>query len=141
MSTNGPAGETRGRPASQRQPEMVNDVVEPGRASRRRRQNRRIKAFREDLAPAEDGAATKSTHRQHQGDALAIRWKIGNPASIPVMDGPGLPLAGRTDADCDPRTDRVGDLVVGSWESVDGLLYTSNCYRLPGRAGGLPLTL
>jgi hypothetical protein len=91
-----PLCEDRRRPAAERKTEVVDDAVEPARASRRWRQHPFRKALREDLPPAQNRVAAKAASDYDELDHPPRQWKVPDPAAVVAMNAARNGAARRT---------------------------------------------
>jgi hypothetical protein len=99
------------RSPAERQTEVMNDRVQPRRASGRWSQHSFREALSEDLAPAQDGIATEAAgDHQKLYDPPGER-QIGHASSILAMDTSGNRSARWTQTNASGRPDRNNSLV------------------------------
>jgi hypothetical protein len=77
------------RSTAKRQSEVMDDRVQPRRASRRRSQYPFGETFSEDLTPAQDGIAAEAAGNHQEFYNPPRERQIGYAASIPAMDTSG----------------------------------------------------
>jgi len=74
------------RPPAQREPEMADDVIEPGGPPCPRRQHGRVEPLGEDPAPAQHRVAVEPPRLHHQPDRFAGHGQIGKTPAISAVD-------------------------------------------------------
>ena len=96
-----PAREARRRPSAERQPEVMDDVVEPRRSPRPGRQHVGVEALGENAPPAQDGVAVEPSDHDHQANRPPRHRQIRQAPAIAAVDPlgailpqPGQALAG-----------------------------------------------
>ena len=80
------ARQSRGGPASKSDAQMMDDALEPGRASGGSRCDVVSERLAEDLPGARDGGAPETADLYAQLDGTTVRRKIRQPTIIPTMD-------------------------------------------------------
>jgi len=73
----------------------MDDMIEPRRSSRPRRQHVLFKAFGKDLAAAKDGVAVKPARMDDDSNRPVADWQIRQTPAIPTMNPRGIGPASR----------------------------------------------
>ena len=81
-----PTGEAGGGPASESQAEVVDQILEPGRASGHAGCDAVRKQFAEDPSGARGGSAPEPAHLDAYVDSTAVRRQVRQPPIIPAVD-------------------------------------------------------
>ena len=97
--------------SAKRQTEVMDDRVQPRRASRRWSQYPFGKALSEDLAPAKDGVAAEAAGDHQELYNSPRKRQIGHASPVPAMDTSGNRSARWTQTDASGRPDRNNGLI------------------------------
>ncbi|MET4359413.1 hypothetical protein ABIC08_009395 [Bradyrhizobium sp. RT9b] len=81
-----PLGEACGRPAAERQPQVMDDVFEPCRSTPSKRNDVFSEPLREDLPAAMRHLACEASREQSETHLCARGWQIGNAPDVAAMD-------------------------------------------------------
>jgi len=73
----------------------MDDMIEPRRSSRPRRQHVLFKAFGKDAAAAKDGVAAKPARMDDDSNRPVADWQIRQTPAIPTMNPRGIGPASR----------------------------------------------
>lgn len=82
-------GETRSRASTQRQAEMVDQALEPCRASRQRGQDRRFEALGKDLPLAMSRLAPEAAREKPNANGATRARQVRRLTEVSAMDPPG----------------------------------------------------
>jgi hypothetical protein len=113
------AGQARGRPPAEREAEMVDDLLQPPRASCEGGPHVGAEALGEDLPPAQDGVAAEAPDDNAQFDASPAERKVGCTPSVVALNPPRARAAGGTGGRHGTRPNDHGDPVHTDVEVVD----------------------